>query len=299
MLGFADQQLVTGLSILIAGYVKYCEISVYHFSIVTDLAWLSSVTHMLTVSCLRDHFVENPCIRDSRAIGMDCFLVMLAVSCVFEVYHNYLYPNTDWSAPLRCRFSADQGPPSPVWVIHLSLLLLSHPMSILCLYPQSSLFKFCNKWVADRPLLVWDGVVQKCTEKNRELKQLPRRNIRQQCHGVGIYTTILGCIVVAFAADFVKFFFMDQCGYLYYIVGILQLFYDRWRRDQLFPLDGSENTWGFGQLVPILLIVIPHLSTVKLFYGKNPIKTLHESCASDVSLEIAEQRNHANSETEE
>jgi hypothetical protein len=159
--------------------------------------------------------------------------------------------------------------------------------------------QICNKWVADRPLLVWDGVVQKCTEKNRELKQLPRRNIRQQCHGVGIYTTILGCIVVAFAADFVKFFFMDQCGYLYYIVGILQLFYDRWRRDQLFPLDGSENTWGFGQLVPILLIVIPLLSTVKLFYGKNPIKTLHESCASDVSLEIAEQRSHANSETEE
>ena len=33
--GFSDQQLVTGIAILGAAYVRHCEISVYHFDIVT------------------------------------------------------------------------------------------------------------------------------------------------------------------------------------------------------------------------------------------------------------------------
>jgi hypothetical protein len=165
ILGFADQQLVTGLSILIAGYVKYCETSAYHFSIVTDLAWLSSVTHMLSVSCMRDYFAKNPGIRDSRAIGMVCFLIILVTSCVFEIYHNYLYPNTDWSAPLRCRFLSLRGAPSPVWVIHLSLLLLSYPISILRLYPKSSLFGFCDDWLREKPVSAWKDACQTCGRK--------------------------------------------------------------------------------------------------------------------------------------
>jgi hypothetical protein len=159
---------------LIAGYVKYCEISVYHFIIVTDLAWLSSVPHLLSVSCLRGYFAENPGTRDARAVGMVCFFFMLVVSCVFEVYHNQISPNIDWSALLRCRFSSFRGMPAPLWVVHLSLLLLSYPITILRLYPKSWLFKSCHGWVRQKPKSIWEDVFDRYYLKALEFKRLPR-----------------------------------------------------------------------------------------------------------------------------
>lgn len=38
VLALSDQQLVTGLAILIAGYIKRCSMSQYHFNIVKALA---------------------------------------------------------------------------------------------------------------------------------------------------------------------------------------------------------------------------------------------------------------------
>lgn len=48
VLALSDQQLVTGLAILIAGYIKRCSMSQYHFNIVKALAWFSSTIHLST-----------------------------------------------------------------------------------------------------------------------------------------------------------------------------------------------------------------------------------------------------------
>ena len=44
----SDYQLLFGVAILIAGFWKHCTISVYHFSLVVDLAWFSN-THVSTL----------------------------------------------------------------------------------------------------------------------------------------------------------------------------------------------------------------------------------------------------------
>jgi hypothetical protein len=243
ILGFADQQLVTGLAILIAGYMKYCTISVYHFNVVTELAWLSSVTHLLSVSCLRGYFVEHPGIRDSRAIGMVCFLIMLVVSCVFEIHHNQT--GDDWTAPLRCRFSSLQGEPYGIWIFYLSVLLLSYPINILRLYPESGLYGWCDSWITKKSDSISE-FFEGCVRKNVELKHLPKLTFGHQCHIWANYLAILVCLVAVFVANATKFLFIDQCGYLYYGLGIFQLFYGFSIRAQLYPLDGSESTWGFG-----------------------------------------------------
>ena len=45
VLNLSDQQLLTGLSVLIAGFATHCSISAYHFEVVSDLAWFSSNVH--------------------------------------------------------------------------------------------------------------------------------------------------------------------------------------------------------------------------------------------------------------
>jgi hypothetical protein len=52
ILALSDQQLVTGLAILIVGFVK-CDISVYSFENVSALAWFSCTTHLATLTVLK------------------------------------------------------------------------------------------------------------------------------------------------------------------------------------------------------------------------------------------------------
>ena len=268
LLGFADQQLVTGLAILIAGYMKYCSISVYHFNVVTDLAWLASVTHLLSVSCLRDYFVEHPGIRDARAIGMVCFFIMLAVSCcIFEVHHAF---SDDWSAPLRCRFPSLRGEPDVPWVMCLSVLLLSYPITILRLYPESGLYRWGEKWMIKKPNDSVSEVFERCIQKDVRLKHLPRLTFGHRCQILANHLAMAVCLVAVFIAIYTRYLVIDHGGYLYYGFGIFRIFSSLSIRAKLYPLDGSESTWGFGQLVPLLLIAIPLLSTFELFYGMYP-----------------------------
>lgn len=56
VLAMSDQQLVTGLSIMISAYSRLdCGISVYHWKLITTLAWFSSATHLATLLFLRQY----------------------------------------------------------------------------------------------------------------------------------------------------------------------------------------------------------------------------------------------------
>lgn len=64
VLALSDQQLVTGLAIMIAGHARRYSMSVYHFNIVSSLAWFSSATHLATLGTLREYFIKRPSVRN-------------------------------------------------------------------------------------------------------------------------------------------------------------------------------------------------------------------------------------------
>lgn len=53
ILAFSDQQLVTGLAILISIHIK-SDITVYTFRVATSLAWFSSTIHLATLVVLKE-----------------------------------------------------------------------------------------------------------------------------------------------------------------------------------------------------------------------------------------------------
>ncbi|KAM6530130.1 hypothetical protein FALCPG4_008252 [Fusarium falciforme] len=61
LLSLADMQLVTGIAMLSAAVIKLQDkndgISAYHFSMVTNLAWFSSMVHQLTLLAIRTKVV--------------------------------------------------------------------------------------------------------------------------------------------------------------------------------------------------------------------------------------------------
>lgn len=75
---FSDQQLLTGIGILLAGYYEVFanDLDALHWHTVTYLAWMSSTVHLITLSLLKDRLRENKILRNLRLAGM---LVLLAL----------------------------------------------------------------------------------------------------------------------------------------------------------------------------------------------------------------------------
>lgn len=101
ILTLSDQQLVTGLAILIAAFVRWNEITVYHWEIVTDLAFVASNTHLCTLAILRHPFRQHEWrwARLWRVTTMVIFAILLFVA---NIYTGYRYWDDFTAWPMRC-----------------------------------------------------------------------------------------------------------------------------------------------------------------------------------------------------
>ena len=77
MLNLGDMQIISGLAFLLGGYFELDkDLSVYHWLVVTRIAWFSTTTHLAVLSCLQTYLYHNPCRRSIR------LLLMVAVACM-------------------------------------------------------------------------------------------------------------------------------------------------------------------------------------------------------------------------
>ena len=108
LLAFADTQLLTGLAIQFTAMLKHCQLSVYHFQVVTELAFLTTVTHLLTVIALRNYFVKNRWINLPRIFFMLGNLALLGYTSF--VAYSYNLAGLDLSMSLACFFKGERPP---------------------------------------------------------------------------------------------------------------------------------------------------------------------------------------------
>ncbi|KAH0562533.1 hypothetical protein GP486_002781 [Trichoglossum hirsutum] len=149
VLMFSDQQLVTGIAILGSGYSQLrCGLSSYHWQITAYLAWFSSVTHLATLTALRQYFRKYPVIRNWRACFMIVLAVMLGVSLVPT-------GSEEWSdsLPAQCYFGEypfSSGPNNtPPMAISIFVLSISYLTRLIKFSIGSSMF--ARKWLRIKP----------------------------------------------------------------------------------------------------------------------------------------------------
>lgn len=106
LLALSDTQLLTGLAIQLTAMIKHCSMSVYHFRIVVDLAFLTTITHLLTVVTLRNYFVRYKWINLPRILFMLANLALLG----YTSFIAYSYDLVDIQLPdsLACFFQKDR-----------------------------------------------------------------------------------------------------------------------------------------------------------------------------------------------
>jgi hypothetical protein len=97
----SDLQILTGLSILISGFVQLrFSITCWHWQQMVYLAWFSNVTHQACLTFLRSYLHQNQRQRSLRLVSMGVIAILLVVALVPTA-------NYSWSQGAHMEYYAD------------------------------------------------------------------------------------------------------------------------------------------------------------------------------------------------
>ncbi len=102
LLSLSDQQLVTGLAIMVALYLKTCSVSVFSFQIAVSVAYFSCCIHISTLTVLRDYFEKHKLMCYIRIGAMIALVSALLASIVLSQSYTF-NTNPDWH--FACAFN--------------------------------------------------------------------------------------------------------------------------------------------------------------------------------------------------
>ena len=275
VLTFSDQQLVTGLAVLIASFAKRCTITGTNFQIATSLAWFSSVTHLATLSVLRLNFMQRPRVRLLRLLGMVIVLGLLAAA---ELIPAIIIWELD--LPLQCAISLNMNsgyfasiavsalvsnPTVGTWII--LYLLIAYGNKIISLYHKDSQITVFG-WLLQN-LYKLSGIPASISYQQRAKQKLSathRTAKRSILSRVRYHFSMIPFFFDELLNSFLWELIFATFGFTY---GLIQVVTSRW--PQFFsylsqPID-SGDIMGFGQIVPLLLLFLPGLAAVEVYEG--------------------------------
>ncbi|KAL8820843.1 MAG: hypothetical protein Q9191_007432, partial [Dirinaria sp. TL-2023a] len=252
----SDYQLLFGVAILIAGFWKHCSISVYHFSLVVDLAWFSN-THMTSLSVLKIYLQERKTLRNWRVCIMIMMLAMMLVAIV-------LASNPRWAAstpcPAQCLFNEpdkDFALTSP----YFYALILHYATSIWRVFDTSAV----DKYLLGRPREVLRLNAQR---SKRQGSNFSKRSIIRSETWPNLRQWVTMCLIrvyLGFAAllgSMTINLYYDLLWFSLGLAGILLL-----RDIPSSDMNGDENRLNFGQIVPMLMLASIVLTFKEVYTG--------------------------------
>ncbi len=259
ILNLSDQLLLIGSAVLIAGFWTHCSISVYHFALVSDLAWFASTCHLTTVAALEKYLRRRPMFRDWRVFLMACMAILLAASTVMQGHRAWY---SSWPFNAQCVFDyyvfADVGGLPARWMYtKLVILFIDYPSSIGLLYqPSRDLWK---RWLYTKPRELMQSAIDRLQQmrSRKATKSFPMATARRVSCAACIALVKSSRIACSFIYMLTTSLFASRWTHLLvcvaaFIYGLVGLFQDR--NIPREKMDSDENLMTFGQIVPILLL---------------------------------------------
>ncbi|KIW13178.1 hypothetical protein PV08_08365 [Exophiala spinifera] len=240
LLTLSDQQLVTGIAILVAGWINRKTSTVYQFEMVNALAWMSSDVHLLTVGQLRAFFRKNPLAKHWRAAGMFSTFVLLFVANFYrghvDWYSNFHHPTQCLIDDVNRSASYIRGSAAENMLIWGLLLFYSYARGIIPLYYDT------DKW-RDRLLSLREGYLR----DNRRVSYI-------RLALLDIFWIVSSEV---FNVIIVQTFWFSYGNRSIWCDRILALSYG--------VLDAEDSAWGLGEIVPLFLLALPVLNSLDFF----------------------------------
>jgi hypothetical protein len=265
ILALSDQQLVTGLAILISGIANQNNLIGYEFTVMTCLAWFSSTTHLATMDALRSYFRDQQAIRNIRVIGIVSVLLLLIYA--FAITTNVAAIPELRTIRVECLLSDrtyDSYNSALIlfsWILASVLIIVSYISRVADLYPDNCIAKFIIKVMKPERASQthYETAPSPATAERGSgpLKADPkhfkrvRKVLRILMNGLEAYDTsfLSSLSTITFSFSY----------------GVSQISLYRW---QLAPkLASDPDQMDFGQIVPLFLLALPFLSATEAYYG--------------------------------
>ncbi|EWZ46186.1 hypothetical protein FOWG_16661 [Fusarium oxysporum f. sp. lycopersici MN25] len=257
----SDIQIFTGISILISGYIALkCGLSSYHWQLIVYLAWLANVTHLATLSFLRNYLMNRPYKRLWRLVFMFCTLILLSVAVGLTGHFEWESGSQKPADFAYCYFGMPLDTKTVAFESMLKMVLLIAYGFFIRIAKMSRTFE---RWLRKMGA-TWRT---KSTKRQRgDSRGTPAWNPLTG-KGVGRLKIILVApLLVAFFTlvnvhlDLFTSFLAEVYWVTFALIwGTKRLFYNR----KLGP--GEENEWTFGQTLPLVLLIAPLAAIVEQF----------------------------------
>lgn len=260
ILTLSDQQLVTGLAIIIAGFSKYCSISMYHFNIVASLAWFSSTTHLSTLAVLRDYLISHPTIRTWRVIGMFILFCFLFAAVLVA------WSQAAIGEPVQCAYAdmsqLTERPNFFATILILVYLVSAYGNKFIALSTTGSNLSM-GSWIAEKM-----GQKFGCEPSIRDDDTLIRYADTSSSSRWNVsfrYIYMMMRLLPELEGSFCWQILLLVFGNVY---GIGWISMNRWMFSRFVGVNGNETAMGFGQYVSLLLLILPLLAAREAYDGQ-------------------------------
>lgn len=266
VLTLSDQQIVSGLAIFIIAYSRHCTMFTYHFFIIVALGWFSSTTHLSTLTLLNKYFRDAPALKYTRLLGMFATFIMLFVGLLV------LYTDLRFTVRVQCRFHRifiREGPP-------LNTICMVLVLGYLVIISLSKSLGFC--FSRQGPFSSIRRITSYCVRRG-DYQLVSRKDYYvQRLRGVSASQSLLvlryiNAYFLTFNFVYSEFLdsFLWEILWLFFnnIYGIRQTLWARVyveRRVRITEAD-DEDAWGFGQLLALLLLILPLLAAAEGYRG--------------------------------
>ena len=279
ILSLSDQQLATGLAVLVAGVANQCTLTVYEFQVIFALAWFSSTTHLATLDCLRDYFLNHHVVRNFRVFGMLFLLLLLSYTLIMSM------ASIDETIPLACtfRYFGNQGVRNSDNIsiylvvqaaVTLMFLLWNYVVRIVASFDRADgRPTMLERMIFNRKTRSFRRKHRSSTELRKiilkeavlELRSRNRRNELERIEeSRGLWQQVL---ILNRASRSYSDSFLAHGPLLMFMIayGFTQLYGSRWHPNIDVYVDSS---FSFGQITSLFLLVLPVLAAAEIYYGK-------------------------------
>ena len=264
ILSLADQQLVTGLALLAVGYIKQAgSLRGAHFSLIVYMCTLSPSSHLACIVTLRKYLAKHSLASHVRIVLVACFAIALMLSMVVSrsfgpwvIIRYMLSPLEDlWEG----RIVGFLTPFPLIWIYSTAILqgwLQAERNSRRTKRVQKPRFEVRSE--TQKQFLRFQHLRSARVHLPFPLDQIPR-NILVACARYLLFsspcTIFVLQVMLATAATGIT---------------LAQKFSKQKVNDTFLCTLNSvdENSWGFGQIVPMLLLWLPFLSALEVYTGK-------------------------------
>ena len=303
----SDLQIVTGLSILISGYTQLPQgLSSFHWMVIVDLAWFSSLTHLACLTLLRNHLYNHSMQRIWRLLCMAVLVILLTVALSFTGGYdwtsshrsNYIYKGTAFNVirPAMCHPSSSTRSSVTYYAMVFSILLVvfGFVARIIRLHKAISV----GVWGKSRAKLsiqarrllsiafAWSCLGSSHKSLKRTLFYRPLLTTLFVAHlfldgWSSMFVEVsVPCLIILLSHLTVKKTCWLVAGFVWGTIrlfGVLNIIQQDvhegstvLRFTMLQESDEREAGWGFGQVMAVVLLLAPLITIVKYFTHGTP-----------------------------